>query len=849
MNKQQQIWMQNTALAGFGGVILSVLVCYAYITGRLLLSGEQLSILLFSFWVGNLTFIYLIASGASMKFRDGSLTVPQMVWAIITTLFFMAFSLSSHEPFYLLLLIVMMFGVFRLRPNQFIGFAIFISIALGVQKIILVRIGHENSDTVDLVFNWSAFSISLLILISLCRSVAILRSRLRERNRRLQEALEAKSLFLANMSHELRTPINGVVGMLKLLENTGLDNEQQRYLQLVHSSSESLLGIVNDVLDFSKIDAGKLEVESVEFDLMTLISDFAETLGHSAFEKGIEVVVDLASLEHQRIKSDPVRIRQIINNLTSNAIKFTTEGEIILRASSALMDDGKIKVSCSIKDTGMGIEKDKIDLIFESFSQADASTTRQFGGTGLGLAIVKKLCELMGGSIEVHSATGQGSEFSFSIIAEDVESQQKVDTSCFEGRSFLVIDGNSASCQAVTHQLMHWGAEVLSVEDAASALAWFHETEENKGFPDSLALLVSSELPDMSGVELCRILYARSKLENVPFVLMNPLGHSVSAEDLSMTHISFILSRPVIPRNLIDAFKADESRSSSSEGGALSNRFEQSLKNLAGSRKVLLVEDNEINQEIAAGVLEMLDLNCDVAGNGQMAIDMLKAGGQGDYLMVIMDCQMPIMDGYEATGRIRAGEAGDALKDIVIIAMTANAMKGDREKCLNAGMTDYLTKPIDVDALEAAVDRWVGELAGTPAMLQKTTDVKGSTTTNDTANEAQENIVWDVSAALARSFEDHERLASLVRLYLNSSPRLYRRVEQAFKEESLSALKSLSHELKGVAGNIGANNLMLALARLELACREENKEKILTYYDAALAQHQALLDELNAYLQ
>lgn len=844
MNKQQRIWMQNTALAAFGGLILSVLVSYAYITGRLLLNGEQLTLLLLCFWIGNAAFISLIATGASLRFRDGSLTLPQMVWAISTTLFFMAFSLSSHEPYYLLLLIVMMFGVFRLKPNQFIGFAILTSLLLGLQKTTLVVMGHENSDTVDLVFNWAAFSISLIILISLCRSVAILRARLRERNKRLQEALETKSLFLANMSHELRTPINGVVGMLKLLENTGLNGEQQRYLQLVHSSSESLLGIVNDVLDFSKIDAGKLEIESVEFDLMSLISDFAETLGHTAKEKEVEVIVDLAGLVHQQVKSDPVRVRQIINNLTSNAIKFTEQGEIVIHASTQLTADGAVRLQCSIRDTGVGIEQEKIALIFESFSQADASTTREFGGTGLGLAIVKKLCTLMGGDVEVHSVAGEGSEFCFNILVEGLDYPSDLDTSLFVASSILVVDANISSGQSIARQLVQWGASVDLVHDAASALEWFHDKDEDGEFPESFYLVVSSVLSDMEGVELCRILHTRPELRKAQFVLMAPIGEIIRDDDLRSADVGSVLSRPVIPRNLVNVFSADKAVFVPSQDGALSTVNDGPLlmseARVAG-RKVLLVEDNEINQEVAAGVLEMLDLQCDVAGNGQMAIDMLKAGTKDEYLMVFMDCQMPVMDGYETTRRIRRGEAGDRHRDIVVIAMTANAMKGDREKCLDAGMTDYLTKPIDVDALESAIKLWLNELPETSAVELKEPKLPH-------VMEVNGDLVWDKPAALSRSFGDHHRLESLARLYLNSSPRLYRQIERNQTEQNISSLKSLAHELKGVAGNLGANRLMLTMASLELACREAEMDKIQVLCSEVIEQHQMLMDELNAYL-
>ncbi len=865
MKKQQKIWMQNTSLAAFGGLILTALVCYAFITGRSLLNADELSFSLALFWLINFAFIGAIGFGVSVRFSDGSLTLPQMVWAICSTLTFMTLSRAPDDPYYLLLLLVMMFGVFRLKPVQFIGFAIFTSTMLGLQKVFLVEIGEENGDVLDLVFNWFSFTLGLIILTSLCRSVSILRSRLRKRNQGLQEALEVKNMFLANMSHELRTPINGIAGMLKLMENTPLNSEQQRYLHLIHSSSGSLLSTVSAILDFSKIDAGKLEIEEVDFDITQLVCDVAETVEQVAHKKGVEVVLDIADIEHSYVKSDPVRLRQILGNLTSNALKFTKEGEIRIQAKTEVLQDDQIQFSCAVADTGIGIPKHKTDIIFESFAQADVSTTREFGGTGLGLSIVKNLCDLMGGGISVKSDEGKGASFEFHLrmlaLPQPFQFTDGRIVDVIAGKTVLIVDPSASYANAMTKQLAHWGVEVFIAKDAQGAIEQLNISES----PQFFAVFVDANFDGDAGIEVCRTIRTRLNKTSLGLVLMHPLGETLQHAALADLKIRYVLSKPITPANLLDAFKAllnplqapgppsdtkAETAKIETESHSENLQFnvnesasnDSALINSESPNKVLLVEDNEINQEVAAGILEMLDLEADVADNGQIALDMLNSAASPGYAAIFMDCQMPVMDGYEATRRIRKGEGGADHKDRPIIAMTANAMKGDREKCLASGMSDYVTKPIDVDLLEEKVLQWLG---AKPQHMAKQIESEQTKETHAVVDES----VWDMSAALRRALGGHDRLRAVIQLYLDSTPQIFVKMDKAHSEARVADLQKLAHEIKGVAGNIGANRLMLAMARLELACRENETFKMSALCREGVDQHNALTSIFNDYLQ
>ena len=489
-----------------------------------------------------------------------------------------------------------------------------------------------------------------------------------------EQASIAKSEFLANMSHEIRTPMNGVLGMLNLLLRETLSNQQLHYAKLAQTSAESLLSLINDILDFSKIEAGKLDIENITFNVRRLIQDYTHSFSYRANEKNIETVLDLDKLNHSIVIGDPHRLQQILNNLCSNALKFTDQGHIKITVIQENDD-----ITFKVEDTGIGIPEDKINNLFNKFTQADGSTTRKYGGTGLGLSISKQLCEMMGGSIQAESTLEKGSSFTFKIhLPIDLNPIPDSDiTHSLNGHFVCVLDNTKANSTSIEVLLASWGITVTTDWSDESELdAIIIERETLKSYP-SLQLpsshkkiLATSNKDEFTRVELHEMGFSS--------VLTIPIQHQELHKVLELT-----LLTKNSPEDWIDTQKI------------------QNLKDSA--KRILLVEDNLINQEVAKGIIEDFGFAIDTAENGKEAIDALKR--TNDYSLVLMDCQMPLMDGYQCTKSIRKGDAGPH-KNIPIIAMTANAMKGDEEKCRVAGMDDYLTKPLDVKKLEAMLKKW-----------------------------------------------------------------------------------------------------------------------------------------------
>ena len=547
-----------------------------------------------------------------------------------------------------------------------------------------------------------------------------LRAAIKEAN----TAVEIKSQFLANMSHEIRTPMNGILGMLDLLLNGQLYEEQAHRVKIAKSSADSLLILLNDILDFSKIDAGKLELENIEFDLLSLIGEISESMALQAQEKNIELVLDLIPIEHPIIKSDPSRLRQILTNLLANAIKFTEAGEIVV--SVELLPDsscgGSHSLHCKISDTGIGIPEDKQATLFDAFNQADSSTTRKFGGTGLGLSITKKLCQLMGGDIRVKSLEGVGSCFEFSIDVEvDQHSSLGLPDVDISNLSILLVDDNATNRCVLRSQLAHWGAHVVEANSGKRALRLCEEHWENSQLPFFDLGLIDMQMPTMNGESLGRALRSESNYQNMKLVLMTSMVEEGNRNDIDKLGFNGYFPKPATTADLLKALSTivDDSgveqplpRPASIDAvhslpKAVNNSIDD--ESIIPKAKILLVDDNLINQMVALGRLKALGLQADVASNGLEAIHSLKCAShnQDPFSLVLMDCQMPDMDGYEATQHIRLGDAGDNNKSIPIIAMTASAMRGDREKCLGSGMNDYLTKPVDQEKLREKLIYWL----------------------------------------------------------------------------------------------------------------------------------------------
>ncbi|XQW85242.1 PAS domain-containing protein [Thalassotalea piscium] len=529
-----------------------------------------------------------------------------------------------------------------------------------------------------------------------------------------ESAVKAKNEFLASMSHEIRTPMNGVIGMLSLLNETTLTNEQAHRVVIAKESANSLLALINDILDFSKIDANKLELENIEFDLTQMVGDFSKAIALQAQSKGLELILDLVDVKENMVKGDPSRIRQILTNLVSNAIKFTKKGEVILRVSLASFTQHQWQLSLEVIDSGIGISKDKQGKLFTAFSQLDASTTRQYGGTGLGLAIVKKLCECMSGSIELKNDTTKGSHFISKLIIDKVEvgeSREPIESfsDIVHQANILVIDSHLANGKIIQRQLQHWQLNVKLASTEAEALQVY---ERQKGLNQPFDLIIVSY--DMFAT--CgRKIFASQKSDfsevETKIVLMTPMSANVAQKDLVELDVAHYFTKPATISDLKLAVKVLDSNGEDHQVSHPQVAVDKVKGHLYGwpeKTKILLVEDNRVNQMVAQGVLQKLGLKCDTAVNGVEALSILNASeDDAPYSFIFMDCQMPEMDGYQATNEIRQAKAGERYVSIPIVAMTANAMVGDQEKCIAAGMDDYLSKPINKDKVIEVLQRFL----------------------------------------------------------------------------------------------------------------------------------------------
>lgn len=648
-----------------------------------------------------------------------------------------------------------------------------------------------------------------------------------------EESTKLKSEFLASMSHEIRTPMNGILGMLGLLKKSPLDDNQRHKLRLAQSSAESLLSLINDILDFSKIEAGKLDFEKIDFDLRAMLGDLAESLAPRVQEKGLEIILDLTHVNHSIVIGDPSRLRQILLNLIGNAIKFTDRGEIVVRAKLEEQHDNKLTLNCSVSDTGIGINEQKIGKIFGTFTQVDASTTRKFGGTGLGLAIVKQLCELMGGHISVKSTVGIGSTFSFSILLEKSNRSTLVRPNVdITGKSVIVVDDNAINREVLSDQLQIWGARVKEADNAFVALKAIEETFLDKEKPKFDIAFLDMQMPSMDGAELGKLIRAKARNNSMKLIMMTSMGASNDAEYFAKIGFDAYFPKPTTTEDLFTALQVlmENHQTLKEIQPILTSHHVKEInqnnnKISTTSHNILVAEDNLINQDVINDLIGDLGHKVKIANNGLEAIAILKESTAQEYALILMDCQMPELDGYESTRLIRNGAAGDIYKDIPIIALTANAMIGDKEKCFSAGMNDYMTKPIDFDVLESTLNTWLSKA-------------------EEKQNLTNKKKVWDLDSALNRVRGKENKLKMLVNVFLRDIPKQIADLQNRIEAGEFDEVNDLAKSVKKVALNLSADQLAETADQLAQAKSTENMESL----GSKLAnQNSSLIDELKKF--